>query len=92
MLSVRKALRVAETGSLITARWLQLHISKLQPGSEAEHAFAVGACTISCVQCTLPAQRSMQAETLSRCLDSLLSWAVFLKSLLDMSIQYLMYC
>lgn len=48
MLSVRKALRVAEAGSLITTRWLQLCISKLQPGGEAEHAFAVGACTITC--------------------------------------------
>lgn len=55
MLSVRKALRVAGTGSLITTRWLQLHVSKLQPGSEAEHVFAVGTCTITCVQSTLPA-------------------------------------
>lgn len=55
VLSVRKALRVAETGSLITTRWLQLHISKLQPGGEAEHVFAIGTCTITCVQNTLPA-------------------------------------
>lgn len=55
MLSVRKALRVAETGSLITTRCLKLHIPKLQPGSEAEHVFAVGTCTVTCVQSTLPA-------------------------------------
>lgn len=54
---MRKALRVAETGSLITTRWLHLHISKLQPGSEAEHVFAVGTCTITREQYmyTLPA-------------------------------------